>query len=802
MKKQKTLATTTPNEWSKYYTWILFFSAFILYINSLSNGYNMDDNLVLMDHPITSKGISAFAEIFTSPYYTDTFGNYYGYRPISQLSFALEYSLFGENTKISHLLNVLIYCTGIFYLYKLLLLIFGKEKNLFIFFSCLLFVIHPIHTEVVNSIKNRDELLSFTFAIVASIKLYQHISDKGFKNLLFSVFFFLLAVLSKKSIYPLILLIPSIIAFTKDIPFKKLFFSTLVVSLPVAIFSSEMMPLRMILLLIAPLASITLIFYILKNIKSSSSFISLKYLWVVITFLIGAILYLHITKNELYYLLLTIPLFIWLAFIDKIKSILIFSTFLMIISFFEDSKWFAIISVITVLTPYFILFFNENKKSNIYLYFSIVFILAGTYLHLSTLLLSLNFICFLWILLKKQFHKIAISYFLLTLSLFIYFGNKGDTFDFVHFIYPFILFLFLIQSNTLINNFNKIQVVLLPHLIFFVFICLTLIDLNLYQDKQVVYSSFQSSNIEVSNQITKVHLPTNGRNIFREGRMLDLVENPLVKPHTSEETIATGLYTLGHYARLLIYPKELSFYYGYSKIDVQNFKSIWVWISLLFYLVLLSLIIYYRNKNWFISIGFSWYILCILLFSNWVELVAGVVGERLAFLASIGFFMGVIGILIEFNFFNTSKNKYLKYSIFTLCILILSLRTWNRNYDWKNTYTLMNSDISHLKNSAQANYLYANSVMREGMTNQLLTPEQKNIFFQTGVNHFKLATSIDSNFINAQYDLARSYMYIRDTANAIKTFEICHRKSPNNQDIVEKLSFLKEKYSKFNLNSK
>lgn len=795
---KKNLPTTVPKQtiWNNYFPWILIFVSFFIYSNSLNNGYNMDDNLVTINHPITSKGISAFKEIFTTPYYTDELGNNYGYRPVSQLTFALEHSLFGENVKISHLINLLIYVSGIILLYQLLILLFHNTRHIYIFFACLLFAIHPVHTEVVNSLKNRDELLSFMFALLSCKYFIFSLKSEEKIKIGLSFIFILLAVLSKKSMYPIILIIPGIIALTQINSFKKLFVSTLIITIPVAIFSSEMQILRMIILTLIPLISLIFIYHVRPN-YSKDSFINLhRYLLINIA-LICLDIFLYISSSfNLIFLFLSIPLFVWLFRLNYIMGIWILPLFLFYIGYINNEFWIELIGILIPLGYYSYHYLNNTLKNHYFFLYSVFLTLSSLIIHTEfvTLIILLNFLLFIWIFIKRK--KYAVFYAILALLAFtisdFYSENNIESVKFIKYAYPLILFSTIILWNKYLKTLNKQWLKIIPSTSLFFILSLLVVQFFLVNHQ---YQSLDNVNQTVSTSNTnEVNKKTENKNIFKEGRMLTLIENPLVAPHTKTETIATGLYTLGHYARLLIYPKELSFYYGYSKIETQNFYSIWVWLSLIFYSGLIFLILYYFNKNWLISAGFAWYITCILLFSNWVELVAGVVGERLVFLASAGFFIGISGLLYEINIFNFNKNKYLKLSAVLLPILLLSNKTWNRNYDWKDTYTLMNKDIVHLENSAQANYLYANSVMRVGMNNQTLSPDQRMIFFQAGVNHFKQAVEIDSSFFNAQYDLARSYMYIKDTANAIKTFEICNQLSPNDTDVFSKLNFLKERF--------
>ncbi len=90
-KQSEKRAIVTPEstrgfDWAPYF---IFLFSFVIYANTIPNDYNLDDELVTQNHRLTSKGISAIPEIFTSPYYEDKAGYKYEYRPIVLISFAI-----------------------------------------------------------------------------------------------------------------------------------------------------------------------------------------------------------------------------------------------------------------------------------------------------------------------------------------------------------------------------------------------------------------------------------------------------------------------------------------------------------------------------------------------------------------------------------------------------------------------------------------------------------------------------------------------------------------------------------------
>lgn len=153
---------------------LLFLLAFGLYANTLGHGWAFDDPLVYTEHPGVLRGLAGAAEILT----TDSYGHLYEkmgreaelsggrYRPFSLFTFALEVQLFGVRPWVAHLGNVLLYALSGVLLWVVLRRAAGVRAA-WPFFAALLFVVHPIHTEVVANVKGRDELWSLFFVLAA-----------------------------------------------------------------------------------------------------------------------------------------------------------------------------------------------------------------------------------------------------------------------------------------------------------------------------------------------------------------------------------------------------------------------------------------------------------------------------------------------------------------------------------------------------------------------------------------------------------------------------------------------------------
>lgn len=203
-----------------YNMWILFFAlAMVLYGNTLQNGYSLDDELVTLDQPNVERGFSGIPDIFTSRYSVNAKQNY-EYRPLVLVTFALEYQFFERNPAASHFFNIVLYSLLCLVIFLLVKKIFDKQHWLLAFISALLFLIHPVHNEVVASLKNRDEILSLLFALTAFYQILIYTERKRLPHLIFGLLCILFVMLSKKSGVMFILLIPFLLIYLKRIQIR------------------------------------------------------------------------------------------------------------------------------------------------------------------------------------------------------------------------------------------------------------------------------------------------------------------------------------------------------------------------------------------------------------------------------------------------------------------------------------------------------------------------------------------------------------------------------------------------------
>jgi len=233
-KHQPEGATQQPTEKSGLQSWltkpytIIGIFAFVLYANTLSHDYAVDDAIVITSNIYTKQGLAGIKDIMTH----DVFDGFFQqnkalvaggrYRPLSVVTFAVEYEYFGLNPFVSHLINVLLYALSCMLIYHVLVLMLKqKEDDKFWFtipfLAAILFTAHPIHTEVVANIKGRDEIMGMLFALLTLYTVLLYIDTKKAAYAVLSPVLFFLALLSKENAITYVAVIPlSIFYFRKE----------------------------------------------------------------------------------------------------------------------------------------------------------------------------------------------------------------------------------------------------------------------------------------------------------------------------------------------------------------------------------------------------------------------------------------------------------------------------------------------------------------------------------------------------------------------------------------------------------
>jgi len=145
-----------------------------LYSICLTFGFFWDDSVIIVKNAVI-KNIQYIPDFFSLRYWQffDP-GSPGHYRPMRLLGFSMLHALFGPEPIVYHAWNLFLYC-----ILSIFLLRFGTAIGLSPMASLaatVLFVVHPLHVEVVAWAKNSSELLATLFIILSWIYLLKYMN--------------------------------------------------------------------------------------------------------------------------------------------------------------------------------------------------------------------------------------------------------------------------------------------------------------------------------------------------------------------------------------------------------------------------------------------------------------------------------------------------------------------------------------------------------------------------------------------------------------------------------------------------
>ncbi len=200
---------------------VLMVVGLFIYYQTANYGYVLDDQIVITDNQFTKKGFSGIYEILSTESMTGYFGAQQNlvqgnrYRPLSLVTFAMEYGIFNElKPGVSHIINLLLYILSCVFILRLVQLLVPDKKPLMGWFdmgfaAALLYLVHPIHVEAVANIKGRDEIMAMLFSLLSLYYFVLHYMYGKGKNYLYAALAtYFLGLLSKENTITFAAVIP------------------------------------------------------------------------------------------------------------------------------------------------------------------------------------------------------------------------------------------------------------------------------------------------------------------------------------------------------------------------------------------------------------------------------------------------------------------------------------------------------------------------------------------------------------------------------------------------------------------
>lgn len=179
---------------------VLLVVCLLTFFNSLANDLVWDDIPLIAENVNIRDG--GHIPLFLTPGYWNEQHPYPGhYRPLRAISLAVDYFFWGLNPTGYRLTNILLHIVNVLLVYFLAAVIGRRKTGDLAFLTALFFATHPVHTESVNLVKNRSDMLALMFFLLSFLLFAKHLSasKKSSRWMLFGAWCcFIPAVLSKE----------------------------------------------------------------------------------------------------------------------------------------------------------------------------------------------------------------------------------------------------------------------------------------------------------------------------------------------------------------------------------------------------------------------------------------------------------------------------------------------------------------------------------------------------------------------------------------------------------------------------
>ncbi|MCB9305032.1 MAG: tetratricopeptide repeat protein [Lewinellaceae bacterium] len=210
---------------------------FVLYYNTLGHGYCLDDFSSIKENWVVKGGLKNLGLIFSKEY---RYGSWNSpgslYRPLALTVFAIQWQLSPDNPYVGHLVNILAYAFTGWLLWVTWRRILVKYPPVLTALAVLLFIAHPVHTEVVANIKSLDEIMSLMFCTLSLYGIWRYLERDSSPWLVLSVISYGLGIFSKESAITFLAIVPLTLWFFGDQPDGRIARISGLMLIPAAIF--------------------------------------------------------------------------------------------------------------------------------------------------------------------------------------------------------------------------------------------------------------------------------------------------------------------------------------------------------------------------------------------------------------------------------------------------------------------------------------------------------------------------------------------------------------------------------------
>lgn len=269
------------------------------------------------------------------------------------------------------------------------------------------------------------------------------------------------------------------------------------------------------------------------------------------------------------------------------------------------------------------------------------------------------------------------------------------------------------------------------------------------------------------------------------GEKLEVINNGLMAATTTGEMLATNFVILGKYVWLLIFPHPLSFDYSYSHFPIVGWTDFTALGSLLVYLLLGAFALWKFKSKEVLVFGVLFYLITLSITSNLLVKIGCTLGERFLFVPSLGYCL-ILGVLLARMV--SFKPKPLLYTVIALLFVPFCLKTYSRNFEWKDNITLFEADVDAAPNSARTHFSLGSALNTNSEAEA--DPAKKKVLLERAIKELHETLKIYPEFTAAWYNMGVAYYSYGDYDNSRKSYEQAIELNPNEKQALNNLGVI------------
>lgn len=268
----------------------------------------------------------------------------------------------------------------------------------------------------------------------------------------------------------------------------------------------------------------------------------------------------------------------------------------------------------------------------------------------------------------------------------------------------------------------------------------------------------------------------------------ELLNNPFLEASASRK-LATIILTWGIYLKLLFIPHPLTHDYYPKQIALVGFSDIRVIITILIVVFVTVYALYKLRKKDVVSYGIIFFIITFSISSNLLINLGTFMNERFMYVSSLGFALIAAYLLDKLSVKLNNKKPQSKLILFVFFAImtVFSVKTFARNFAWKDDYTLFTTDVKTSVNSAKCNVSAGGQTLEK--MDMVKDENVRQQMLGDAIRYLQKGVEIHPKYVQGWLLFGNACLKNKDYPNALECYKNALRISPGAPDALHNILF-------------